>query len=543
MKNKITVGTIVLLSVLVLVECKRDFLERTPPGVASVDGFYTSEDAFVAGVNGIYHSFQGDWWGGAFIHLQPHLEGATDNGKICCTWEYGIVDIATGTMNSNSGGFVNWKWNFGYQAITRINQMLSVLGENKIPEITAEKAKKYEGELKFLRAFVYQQLIFYYGDVPLITAPITPAEAKALTRTGKDEVFAKIVEDLNFAVANLENTPNNGQFGRPTRQAALTLLGKAYLYEKKWMESAQTLSQVIAMEGTDVILDPDYESLFRGKNEQSKEIIFSIQYVGESQGGTGTGQGNFIQTHYAPTSPDGLGGGWQSNLHTYRMRDAYYMIDGKPITASPMYNPDSPFINRDPRLGWTFYIPGTRKLANGDSVPYATWRGFPVVNSMLEHQGVALTQIPGAAGMGTKKWCDEADKAPSNTGNTSADLILMRYADVLLMYAEAQNEASGPDASVYSAVNKVRARAKMPDFNPGLSQEQMREEIRHERNVEFAMEGMRYNDLIRWRIAETVIPSVQNIQNRTFNPGKNYLWPIPQSVIDATPGIKQNPGY
>jgi hypothetical protein len=96
---------------------------------------------------------------------------------------------------------------------------------------------------------------------------------------------------------------------------------------------------------------------------------------------------------------------------------------------------------------------------------------------------------------------------------------------------------------VYTAVNKVRARAQMPDFPDGLTQEQMREEIRHERNVEFAMEGLRYNDLLRWRIAETVIPSIPSIENRVFNPEKNYLWPIPQSVIDATPGIEQNPGY
>ncbi len=120
---------------------------------------------------------------------------------------------------------------------------------------------------------------------------------------------------------------------------------------------------------------------------------------------------------------------------------------------------------------------------------------------------------------------------------------MLRYADVLLMYAEAQNEAIGPDASVYAAVNKIRARAKMPDFTPGLSQSQMRDEIRHERDVEFAMEGIRYNDLIRWRIAETVIPSIPTLESRVFDPAKNYLWPIPQSVIDATPGITQNPGY
>lgn len=540
--KKIIIASLLIVALIISVKCDKSFLERTPPGVASADGFYTSEDALIAGVNGVYQSFQGDWWGGAFIHVQPHLEGATENGKICCAWEYGITDIATGTMNPNSAGFVNWKWNFGYEAITRINQLLDVIAQNTIPELTAEEAANWEGEQRFLRAFVYSQLTFYYGDVPLISKPMTPEEARALTRTPKNDVLNFIYQDLDFAINALEATPNNGQFGRPTKQLAQAYKGKVHLYNQQWAEAAAAFVPVMALEGDVLLLDPDYESLFRGKNEQSKEIMFSIQYVGESQGGTGTGEGNFVQVHYAPLSPDGLGSGWQSLLHTYKMRDAYYMVDGLPITTSPLYNPDSVFERRDPRMAWTFMIPGFRKLPNGDSIPYSTFRGFPVLPQYLENQGVKLDQIAGAAGFGTKKWTNEADKA-SFSDNTSTDLIMMRYADVLLMYAEAQNEAVGPDNTVYTAVNKVRARAHMPDFPEGLSQQEMREEIRHERNVEFAMEGLRYNDLLRWRVAETIIPSIPTLENRTFNPAKNYLWPIPQSVIDATPGIVQNPGY
>jgi hypothetical protein len=299
----------------------------------------------------------------------------------------------------------------------------------------------------------------------------------------------------------------------------------------------------MALEGGQVLLDPDYESLFRGRNEQSKEILFSVQYVGIGQGAAGKGEGSFIQTHYAPIIPGDLGAGWQSLLHTTTMRDKYYMIDGLPITQSPLYNADSVFERRDPRLGMTFYITGYRKVNANDSVPYSTYRGKPMLNEYLEHQGVRLTQIPGSAQMGTKKWVAEFDDT-SFSSDFSTDLILLRYADVLLMYAEAQNEAVGPDPSVYVAVNKIRARVGMPDFPAGLSKDQMREEIRHERDVEFAMEGMRYNDLIRWRIAETVLLSMPtSLENRSFDPAKNYLWPIPQTVIDANPKITQNPGY
>ena len=126
--------------------------------------------------------------------------------------------------------------------------------------------------------------------------------------------------------------------------------------------------------------------------------------------------------------------------------------------------------------------------------------------------------------------------------SSSVDFVLLRYADVLLMYAEAQNEASGPDASVYDAVNKVRARAGVADFTPGMTQAEMRDEIRHERRIEFVMEGTRYFDLLRWRTAEMVIPS-NTLANYVFDPSKNYLWPIPQTAIDVNPGITQNPGY
>ncbi len=544
--KKIITYTLCLIGVLIGTKCNDDFLERTPPGVGSVEGFFNSEGELVAGINGVYQTFQGDWWGGAFIHLQPHMDGATENGKVCCSWEYEVKAIAQGTMNPNTGGFVSWKWNFGYQAITRINMLLDVIESGRIIEMSQEASDKWEAELRFLRAFVYSQLIFYYGDVPLILKPITPEEAKELVRTPKSQIFDQVISDLDFAITHLETTPNNGQFGRPTKQLAYTIKGKAYLYENKWAEAASALEPVMALEGNEVLLDPDYEGLFRKlEKEQSKEILFSIQYMGEAQGALGQGEGNFVQTHYAPIVPEvgGLGGGWQSLLHVNTMRDKYYMIDGLPISQSPLYDQDSVFEKRDPRLLMTFMVPGYRKVGANDSVPYSTFRGVPLRHDHLEHQGERLTQIPGAARMGTKKWVNEVDDT-GFSDNFSSDLILVRYADVLLMYAEAKNEVDGPVEAVYTAVNKVRKRAGMPNFPVGLTKDQMRQEIRHERDVEFAMEGMRYNDLIRWRIAEDVLPSFpSNLENRVFDPTKHYLWPIPQSVIDTNPKIIQNPGY
>ncbi|MEZ7939686.1 MAG: RagB/SusD family nutrient uptake outer membrane protein [Schleiferiaceae bacterium] len=523
------------------IQCDSEFIERTPLGTSTVESFYNTEDELVFGINGVYQTFQGDWWGGAFVHLQPHMEGATENGKICCDWEYEVVAIAKGTLNSTTGGFVLWKWVYGYQAISRINQLLQVI-ENGIQGVDNSDLAKWEGELKFLRGFVYSQLIFHYGDVPLIINPLTPVEAAQLTRDPKEDVLNQVISDFNFAIANLETTPNRGEFGRPTKQAAYAFLGKTYLYNDRWSEAQAAFQEVLNLEGGAVSLDPDFESLFRGKNEQSLEILFSVQYVGQGQVGAGSGEGSFIQTHYAiGNNPDGLGSGWQSLLHTDKMRDAFYMIDGLPIDQSPLYDTDSVFLRRDPRLGMTFQVPGY-KIVGSEVVPYSTFRGFPVEESWIVNQGNPVSSIPGAAGMGTKKWVTEFDET-SFSDDFSQDLILMRYADVLLMYAEARNENTGPDAQVYNAVNKVRTRAGMPSFPTALSKDEMREEIRHERNVELAVEGIRYSDLIRWRIAETVIPSIPYIVNRSFDPSKNYLWPIPQSTIDTNPNIMQNPNY
>jgi hypothetical protein len=521
-------------------QCNPDFLNRTPPGSGTVEGFFNTEDELVNGINGVYEVFQGDMWGGAFIHVQPHLEGATENGRVCCAWEHGVMAIGTGTMTPSSGGFVNWKWTHGYRAITRINQLLAIM-EKGIPDLSGEDAMKWEAELKFLRAFVYQQLIFYYGDVPLITTPLTPDEAAVLERTPKSEVLNLILADCDFAIANLGTSPSRDEFGRPTTLAASALKGKALLYEEQWASAADAFDDVIAYEGTEVSLDPDYESLFRGENEQSPEIIFSLQFAGEGQGALGSGEGNYIMHHYAPGNvPDGLGQGWQSLLHSYKMRDAYYCTDGLPIDQSPLYDTAWKFENRDPRLAMTFLIPGNRP----DGTPYSYYRGFPVEDDMIVMSGIPTSQWVGAAGMGTRKWVTEIDTRTNDvSGVYSQDFILIRYADVLLMYAEAQNEAVGPDASVYEAVNKLRARVGMPNFPDGLSQAEMREEIRHERNVELAVEGIHYNDLIRWRIAETVIPSIPEIEARFFDPAKHYLWPIPQTAIDANPSITQNPGY
>lgn len=522
MKNLLKLFCFTIL--LATFSCSDDPLDLDPISSGSVDGFFTSASDVVAGVNGIYNVFTGSWWGGAFVHVQPHFEAATENAIICCAWEYQYKRIAQGTMNPATGGVLHWKWNFGYQGIFRINTILEVLEAGEV-EIDPQTANQIEGELRFLRAYIYNQLTFLYGDVPLVQNVLTPDEARSIVRDPKATVEEFMFADIDFAVANLEIEPLNGDFGRPTKVAALFLKGQAELYRNRHGDAAATLKQIIDLEGGPVNLDPDYESLFRGENEQSSEIIWSLQYVDNE---VGDGEGNFMAAHYGPNQLDGTsasqGQGWGAFRYTQFLVDDYYMTDGKRFDESDLYDPENPFANRDSRFEGTFFFPGT------------VYRG-----ALLTENNFLVNGAEKNIKIASRKW--KTETSINNFGsNGAADLVLMRYADVLLMYAEAVNETSGPTADVYDPVNKVRARAAMPDFPAGLSQDQMRDEIKHERKVEFFLEGTRYYDLLRWRDAEEVLLKV-TAESRTFDPNKHYLWPIPQPAIDQSPGLTQNPGY
>jgi hypothetical protein len=158
-------------------------------------------------------------------------------------------------------------------------------------------------------------------------------------------------------------------------------------------------------------------------------------------------------------------------------------------------------------------------------------------------------------GYGVKKFSVYDTLAPAQSekdlkgGQSETNFIVLRYADILMMYAEAQNEAVGPDATVYAALNQIRDRVEMPHFAPGLSKEAMRREIRHERRVEFAGEGLYYSDIRRWKTAETELNAEiydyagNLLEKRTFNPKRDYWWPIPQTEKDLNPNLTQNPGY
>lgn len=209
--------------------------------------------------------------------------------------------------------------------------------------------------------------------------------------------------------------------------------------------------------------------------------------------------------------------------------DTYLCTDGKTIEESPLYNPAQPYENRDPRL-----------------LKSIVCIGYPYLGMTITKENVATT------GFGVKKYTSYEDDVTIPLVERSAfNFILIRYAEVLLTYAEAQNEANGPDQSVYDAINQLckRPDINMPEVPKGLTKDQMRNVVRRERRIELTFEGLYYSDILRWKTAEKENNGMMHnnegiaVVERSFNPKRDYLWPIPYNQIVLNPNLEQNPNW
>lgn len=288
------------------------------------------------------------------------------------------------------------------------------------------------------------------------------------------------------------------------------------MYNQQWVEAASLAKEIIS--GGVFSLSNDYRGLFLTTTQQDNaEIMFSTRYSSP----------NNYQGDYAGYD---IQLGWQAWIDALPdLVNDYECTDGKSITESPLFNPADPYKNRDPRLDMTIRLPGEQ------------W---------LDPTGVNFPTDPNPTGFSFEKYVDRS-RLPfsySKANLTDQAMIHIRYADVLLMYAEATNEATGPDASVYDAINQVRGRpgVNMPpvDQTKYNNQASLRDYIRHERRVEMALEGERFFDIRRWHIAHIKLPSITNPAGVPMKfDEKNYLLPFPQSEIDINPQLTQNNGY
>jgi hypothetical protein len=490
MKKIILVFTIASFSV---VSCDDKLLELAPISDMNTENFYSNQQDMVNAVNAAYAGLRQS----GLFNQGLYVVGEMRSDNTSTSWvsgdSYDIESIYYFTVIS-SNRYLNTIWNDTYEAILRCNIVLDRIDVVEMDQTLKERLK---GEVRFLRALEYFYLVQIYGDVPLVLNEISVQEAYDFGRTPVEEVYNQIILDLKFAEEVLPSSYATHEIGRATSGAAKGILAKVYLTLKNYPEANAKLEEVINS-GIYQLL-PNYGDLWDLNHENSVESLFEVQY---KKGGTETGS-PFANSFAPRGSGQGvvsIGGTGSTNSPTVDMENAYEPGDlRKDISMEPG------FVDEE-----------------GNFVPYRY----------------------------IKKYLD----VPFLSGDADNNWPVLRYADVLLMYAEVLNELGFvADGEAFELLNRIRERAGLapktsssPDANLRVTnQEQFRLAIEHERRIELAFENHRWFDLVRTDRALEVLNSKREILNiPNVIQEHQLLFPVPLQVIENNPTvITQNPGY
>ena len=537
--------SLLLVICLGITSCE-DFLDVTPKNKISDLSVWTSKENAELFLNGIYGIIPDEY------NSSDNEEFYTDNILNSYSSQYSRATYALSDYTAINGPS---KWGL-YTSIRKCNVFITNVSGSELDE---SWRKLRLGEARFVRAYLYMLLWTHHGGVPIITEVLdrfTQGDEIFRARNTFEETYQFIINECAEISSDLPVKAE--QNGRITKGAALTL--KAFcelfhaspLYNKtndlnRWKTAAATYKQVIDL--NIYSLFSDLGTLFMEANNYNSEVIFSKGKKG------GTSLGASREGLWGPLAVQGLQRSYAFANPTQDLVDQYFMANGLSITdPGSGYDPQNPYLNREKRFYNDILYDGATWL--GATVNY--WYGSKdrMEFDIGDAGDASNTSYSYIKGLNTN-YCTYGDNKLS-----SANYIIYRYAEVLLSYAEAQNESVGPDASVYEAVNKVRARAKLPSLSSGLNQKQMRDAIWHERRVELAMEEKRWLDIIRWKIAEEVLNGTVHAMKiekvdgtkrytvvpapggtKSFSANKNYVWPIPQSVMDKNVNLVQNPNY
>ena len=405
-----------------------------------------------------------------------------------------------------NNGFLDGMWTGYYGMISKCNITLQQIETNTSLVATEEQKNIARAEARFLRAYAYFNMVRFFGRIPLIDKVLPPDQGAP--QVGPDQIYPFIESDLQFAGANLPLSWDRKFIGRLTRGAANGLLAKVYLTQKKWSQAMAAANLVMSSGQYD--LSTPYTRIFGESGENSKESVFEVQATASAAVPTDNGA-EFTQ--------------WQG------VRDGGIWNLGYGFNV-PNATLETAYEANDPRKARTFLYRSTASTTYRtvyDEVTPTTW-----VNPIYNHKVYTNPSFRALYNNRAGRWMN---------------IRILRYADVVLMYAEAANEVGGTAnaTAAVNALNSVRARARqgapagtLPDI-AFVDQEQLRQAIRHERRIELAMEHDRFFDLIRWGIAATAL---QSAGRPNFNPTRDTLLPIPQTQIDLSRDpykLTQNP--
>lgn len=513
-----------------------DYLNTVPKDKASPESYLTNETQARSMLAGIYYCFYDD----SPNYMFPYsFENMCDNSYNQHPWEQSS-EFGNGTQTSASW-LAEYKWTKNWQAISRANTLIRSI--RQADAISESSRLKITAEARFLRAWFYFDLVRLYGRVPLVTED-SPQEN--MPRAELDLVLNYIRDDISFAIENLDDIKGGEKASVGAAYMLMMRLAQYEYDDKTVIECAKQIQKL----GYD--LYGDYSKLFldTGINDAAnREVIFKINYAQD------------IRSSYMTQ----LWYNWGSFNTTLDMIDSYFTVNGLPIKkiyaedgtyipSDDSYSEDYPCENRDPRLKMSVLCPGDEYRQDGLNRYQLHW-------------------TPASWASETGFWPKKgADVTLMNLTNDGGDKILMRYGEVLLAWAESENELNGP-AGAYPLIDQLRKRVGMVTLSeslPSLSKAAMRELIRNERRVELFHEGQRWHDIRRWKIAEKVMTDAMGydpqklkyypavgpttnswqyvpivVDKRSFNKDRDYLWPIPLKEINANPYIKgdQNPGY
>lgn len=584
MMNKITkttnvllLGMLTLLLALGTIGCDDNFLTTVPSDRVSSATFWSNERDFDTALNGTYNQMMGQG------DDPMYFDGTTEIGYSHADWRR-QHEYVMGRANALSG----WSagiWSQNYTGISRANEILFQLEEVGSDVLSQEAADRIRGEALFLRGYFYHELLWMFGEVPVFTSVPTVEEAREVSRSSREDVYARITTDLSEAASLLPTRAelSSSDYGRATSEAAIAYHARTALYEASWQENhednnslantlygtARDMAATIMNDAaySHIDLHPNFRELFTYAGEQSQEIILDYQKVSGQNGWP-------VWSDFAPKTM-----GSEVNIApTRELVDRFPMEDGLSIDESPMYDDSPPeitydgsgnptvqtigmYADRDPRFYGTVLFPGAE--FNGIVYnPYPSCSETNAPDGYCSPTGdrIKLSDYNNTyTGYTAMKYVDPQDESsPTNSG---LNFIKMRYADVLLMYAEAKIELGEQDQSVNDAIEEIRDRVNlpMPQDITTMSQEEAIEFIRNERTIELAWEGLHLADIRRWGTAENALNGnthgidiaegggsfspVSGQHNRSFEAPRDYLWPVPASERDLNSNLEQNPGY
>ena len=523
---------LIIATLSIIVGCSDSFLDRTSPNNISEDTFWKTESDALMGLAGCYDAFQAMYYEGPWGIGMMQLEAISDNAYF--GWGHGFDDLCRGIHTPQTGIIYDF-FKMHYKGIARCNTFIANV--NKMEDLDAQKKNRMLSEIKVLRANHYMHLSMTFGDVPLITEPQSVTNAN-VAKNPKAEIITFIIKELDDAskILPTQDQISSAEYGRLSKGAALGLLARVYLYNDKFAEAAKATKDVMDLNYYE--LYPNYGELFTPDAEKSKEIIMSAQFERGMQPKEGTRIGRWkgiVPPPFIVPLPDLL--------------DDYYCTDGLPISQSPLFLGDpteepvfkaendflkdvNRYANRDPRMAFTMITHRT---------PWIKGEIIEGENVLYDAKQYTLTRCH------FRKWVEETDLEMEDMPQ---DVYTLRYADILLMRAEALVRSGSYDyTEVLELINQIRQRPsvmmpKVEDVegkSKTLSADELFEIIKHERRIELVYEGHRYYDLVRWGELKRAWGDIfVPVNLRTYLGEKSLVWPLPEKEIEINDLLIQN---